>query len=177
MIPLILEVGYFGVPVINFVWDSIEGHDPPHEQDRDSSSKEANEDIVVCNASVGGVTLKGQDVTLKRWRELPIFLCHVMGREPGNGISGSILILKGFLEFSKEVIPGSEGYSGADEGIFLEGISPGQGGPFSHVGEHKHDFLYISIIGFLIDSKIKLNGVYPQDSSFIGMLRPVLLQR
>ena len=58
-IPLILEVGCLGVPFVDFVWNSIERHDPLHEWGRDSSSEEANEDIVVRDAGASGVTLEG----------------------------------------------------------------------------------------------------------------------
>ena len=35
MIPLILKVDGFGVPVVNFVWHSIKGHDSFHERSGD----------------------------------------------------------------------------------------------------------------------------------------------
>ena len=58
-IPLILEVGGFRVPVINFIWDYIKGHDLLHEWGGKSSSEEADEDVVVHNASMGGVAVEG----------------------------------------------------------------------------------------------------------------------
>ena len=57
-IPLVLKVGHLRVPVVNFIWDCVEGHDPLHEQGRDSSSEEADQDIVVRDTSTSGVTLK-----------------------------------------------------------------------------------------------------------------------
>ena len=56
-----------------------------------------------------------------------------MGREPGNSISGSILVFKSFLELSEEIISGSKSDGGTGDGILLEGISPSQGRSFSHV--------------------------------------------
>ena len=132
-IPLVLEVDGFHVPVINFIWDCVKRHDLFYKQDGDSGSKEANEDIVVCDASMSGVALEGQDITLERWGELPILFSHIMGGKLEDGISDGILILKGLLKISQEVIPGSEGYDSTSDGILLEGISPGQGRPFSHV--------------------------------------------
>ena len=41
-IPLILEVGGFRVPVVDFIWDGIEGHDSLHEQGGDSSGEETD---------------------------------------------------------------------------------------------------------------------------------------
>ena len=79
MVPLVLEVGGFQVPVVDFVWDSIKGHDLLHEQSGDSSGEETNQDVVVCDSSTSGVTLKCQDVTLKRGGELPILFNHVVG--------------------------------------------------------------------------------------------------
>ena len=58
-IPLILEVGGFRVPVVNFIWDGIKGHNLFHERSGDSGNEEADEDIVVHDASMSGVTLKG----------------------------------------------------------------------------------------------------------------------
>ena len=49
-IPLVLEVGGFQVPVINFIWDCVEGHDLLHKWGGDSGSKETYEDVVVHDA-------------------------------------------------------------------------------------------------------------------------------
>ena len=116
-ISLVLEVGHLGVPVINFIWNYIKGHDPLHEQRGDSSGKEANQDIVVCDASAGGVTLECQNVTFERRGELPTFLDHVLGREPGDGVPSSVLVFKGLLELLEEVVTGSEGNGGAINGV------------------------------------------------------------
>ena len=59
VVPLVLEVGGFQIPVVNFVWDCVKGHDLLHKWDRDSDSEEAYEDIVVHNASMSGVALEG----------------------------------------------------------------------------------------------------------------------
>ena len=66
VVSLVLEVSGLGVLVIDFIWDGVEGHSSFHEQGGNSSSKEDNEDIVVHDASMGGVTLEGQNVTLER---------------------------------------------------------------------------------------------------------------
>ena len=57
-VPLILTMGGFRVPVINFIWNCIKGHDLLHEQSRDSSSREANKDIVVHDAIMSSVALE-----------------------------------------------------------------------------------------------------------------------
>ena len=64
MVPLVLEMDCFGVPVVNLFWYSIKGHDTLHEWHGDTGSKETNEYVVVCDAGVSGVTLKSGDVTL-----------------------------------------------------------------------------------------------------------------
>ena len=133
VIPLILEVSRLRVPVVDFIWDCVKGHDPLHEQGRDSSGEETDQDIVVRDTGMSGVTLKCQNITFERGGELPILLCHVMGGQPGNGIPSCILVLKGQLEPFKKVVPGSKGNSGAIDGILLEGVGPGQGRSFSHV--------------------------------------------
>ena len=58
-IPLILEVSHLGVPVIDLVRDSVMGHDPLHEWGGNSGGKETNQDIMVHDAGVSGVTLEG----------------------------------------------------------------------------------------------------------------------
>ena len=78
-IPLILEVGGFRVPVINFIWDYVKGHHLLHEWSGNSISEEANEDIMVCDANMGGVTLECQYLTLERRGEFPVLLNHVVG--------------------------------------------------------------------------------------------------
>ena len=79
-VPLVLEMDHFRVPVIDFFWYSVKRHDLLHERSGDSSSKETDQDIMVSDASVGGVTLEGGDVTLQQREELPIFLGHSLSR-------------------------------------------------------------------------------------------------
>ena len=141
MIPLILKVSHLRVPFIDFIRDSIEGHDLLHEQGGDSSSKETNQDVMVHDASVSGVTLESRDVTLERRGELPVFLYRAVGGQPGDSVPGHILVFKGLLELLEKVIPGSEGNGSAIDGVLPEGVGPGQGRPFSHVQEGEGDFL------------------------------------
>ena len=133
MVPLILGMGSFRVSVVNFIWDCVERHSLLHEQHGDSSGKEADEDMMVHDAGMGGVTLEGQDVTFKRWGGFYVLLGHAVSRQPGDGIPGSILVFECFLELFKKVVPGFEGYGSTSDCIFLEGISPGQGRPSGHV--------------------------------------------
>ena len=58
MVPLVLEVGGLGVPVVNFIWDGIKGHDLLHERGGDSSHEETDQDVVVHDAGMSGVTLE-----------------------------------------------------------------------------------------------------------------------
>ena len=104
-IPLVLEVDSLGIPVIDLIRDSVNGHDLLHEWNGDSGSEEANEDIMVCDAGAGDIALKGGNVTLKQRGELSIFLGHTMGGKPGDGIPSSVLVFKYCLECGKEVIP------------------------------------------------------------------------
>ena len=45
-IPLVLKVSGLGIPLINFSGDRVKGHDLFHEGGGDSSSEEADEDVV-----------------------------------------------------------------------------------------------------------------------------------
>ena len=132
-IPLVLEVSRLRVPFLDFIRDGVEGHDLLHEWGGDSSGEEADQDIVVCDASMSGVTLKCRDVALERRRELPVLLSHALSGQPGDGVPGSVLVFKSQLELLEEVVPGSKGYGSAIDGILLEGFSPGLSGSFSHV--------------------------------------------
>ena len=160
-IPLILEVGCLRVPVVNFVWDCVKGHDPFHEWGGDSGSEETNQDIMVHDAGVSGVALKRQDVALKRGGELPVFLNHTVGGQPGNGIPSCVLMFKGLLELFKEVVPGSKGDGSAVDGVSSEGFSPGLGRSFSHIRESKSDFLHVVAVRGLVYCKVELDGVHP----------------
>ena len=56
-----------------------------------------------------------------------------MHGQPGDSVSCHVLVFKCLLELLEKVIPGSEGYSGASDGVFPEGVSLGQGGSFTHI--------------------------------------------
>ena len=163
-------MSHFRVPIVDFIWDGIKGHDLLHEWGGDSSGEETDQDIVVRDAGTSGVTLECQDVALKRRRELPVLFDHVMGRQPGNGVPGCVLVLKSLLELLKEVVPTSKGDGGVRDGVFSESVCPSQGRPFGHVGQGKRDFLCISIIGFLIYHKVELDGMHLGDCSLIGAI-------
>ena len=102
-IPLVLEVDGFQVLVVNFIWDCIKGHDLLHEQGGDSSSKEADVDVVVSDAGTGGVTLECQDITFESGGELPILLDHAVGGQPGDSIPGHILVFESLLELFRKL--------------------------------------------------------------------------
>ena len=58
-VPLVLEMSSFGVPLVDFAWNGVKGHDLFHKWYRDPSSKEADEYIVICNVDAGNVALEG----------------------------------------------------------------------------------------------------------------------
>ena len=58
-VPLVLEISGLGLSLIDFIRDSVKGHDPLHKQSRDSDSEEADEHIVISNVSVGDIALEG----------------------------------------------------------------------------------------------------------------------
>ena len=101
---------------------------------------------MVHDASMSDVTLKCQDVALKRRGELPILFDYTMSGQPGDGIPSCVLVLKGFLELSKEVVPGSKGDGSAGDCILPESVSPSQDRSFSHVQVGKCDFICISVV-------------------------------
>ena len=80
---------------------------------------------MVYDVSMSDITLECGIVTFQGWGELPILFGHLLGEKPGDGISGSVLVLKGLLELSKEVVPGPKGDCSADDGFLIECISPG----------------------------------------------------
>ena len=62
---------------------------------------------MICDASMGNVTLEGRDVTFERGGEIPILLDHTLGEKPRNGISDNVLMLECHLESCKELSPSS----------------------------------------------------------------------
>ena len=93
-----------------------------------------------------------------------------MGGQPGDSIPGHILVFKSLLELFEKIIAGSKGYSGASDGILLEGIGASRGRPFGHIQEGKANFLRIVAVGCLVDCEVELDGVHPGDSHFIGAI-------
>ena len=67
-------------------------------------------------------------------------------------------------------IPGSKGYSGASDSILPESVSPGQGRSFGHIQEGKRDFLYVRVVGGLVDCEVELGRMHPGDSCVIGAI-------
>ena len=67
-ISLVLEMGHLSIPVVNLIWDGVMGHDLLHKWSGDSGSEEADEDIVICDTGMGGITLEGRDVTFEGQR-------------------------------------------------------------------------------------------------------------
>ena len=59
IISLVLKGDGLGVSFVNFAQDSIEGHNSPHEQDGNSGSKETNDNVVIHDASMDDIALKG----------------------------------------------------------------------------------------------------------------------
>ena len=102
-VPLVLEVSSFDIPHINLVWDSVKRHNPFHEWDGNSSSEEADENIVVCDASMANITLEGWDITLEWREELPILFGHMIGEKSGNGISRDVMVFKSCSKCGKKV--------------------------------------------------------------------------
>ena len=62
---LVLEISGFGMLLINFVQDSVVGHDLLYKQGRDTSSKETDEHVVVCDADASNITLKHADIAFE----------------------------------------------------------------------------------------------------------------
>ena len=65
IVPLILEVSSFGIPLVDFSRHGVEEHNSFHKWDRYSCSEEADEDIFIRDAGTGDVALEGCDITLK----------------------------------------------------------------------------------------------------------------
>ena len=64
-VPLVLKMDCFRIPLVDLFWHSIKRCDAFHEQGRDSSSEETDQNVVVSYASAGGVTLESGDVTFQ----------------------------------------------------------------------------------------------------------------
>ena len=76
---LILEVSGLNVPLVDFCRDRVKGHNLFYERGRNSSDKEANEDVVINDTGVDDIALGCGDITLKCGGELSVLFDHSLG--------------------------------------------------------------------------------------------------
>ena len=84
---------------------------------------------------------------------------HALGGQPGNGVSGNVMVFKCCVELRDKIGESSKGKWGARDGTLAEGRSPGEGGPLSHVQEGEGNLFLIGVIDGLIDKEVELYSV------------------
>ena len=98
-------------------------------------------------------------------------LLHSLGREPGNGISGDVMVFEGSVELRDKISESSEGEQGARDGTLAEGRGPSEGRPLSHVGESKGDLLLVGVIDSFVNEEVELHGMQPVHGFVIGSIK------
>ena len=93
-----------------------------------------------------------------------------MSGQPGNGVSGDIVVFKRGVELRDEVGEGSKGKRCSRDSALAEGRSPGEGRPFGHVREGESNLFIVIIIDCFVDEEVKLHGVQPVLRFFIGSI-------
>ena len=70
---------------------------------------------------------------------------HAFSGEPGNGITGGVMVFECGFKLCSEVGEGSNGDSSTEDSILLEGGCPGEGRSFGHVRQSEGNFLVSSL--------------------------------
>ena len=158
--PLDLEGNGFFIPAVNGGGDGVHRHNTMHEGRRDSTREISDEDILVGDFCKGGVVLEVGDIFNEgQGVDIVLSLVHAFGREPGDGITGGVVVFKHCFELCDKGGEGSHGYGGAGDGVLPECGRPSESGPFGHVGESEGDHLVISIVDFVVDKKVEAYSV------------------
>ena len=74
----------------------------------------------------------------------------MLGREPGDGIAGGVMVFEHGFKLLDEVKEGPNGDDSTRDCILLKSGSPGEGRSFGHVGQGKGDHFVVVIIHLLI---------------------------
>ena len=130
-----MEGDDFLVPVVDGGGDYVHGHDPAHEGGRNAGREVSDEDILVGNACEGGVVLEMGNI-FDMGREVGVILSlgHMFSGEPGDGISGGVIMFEHGFELRDEIREGFNGDNSTGDSILSEGSCPGEGGSFGHIG-------------------------------------------
>ena len=93
-----------------------------HEGRGDACREVSDQDILVGDASEGEVVLKMRDV-LNKGREVGVVFPfgHVFSGEPGNGITGGVMVFECGFKLLDEVRKGSNGNDPTGDSVLLEG--------------------------------------------------------
>ena len=170
-LPLGLEGDGLLIPVIDGGGDCVYRHDSAHEWRGNAHREVSNKDILVGDASKGGVVLEMRDI-LDKGQEIGVVLplSHVFGGEPGDGITGDVMVFEHGFEFLDKVREGSDSDDSSRDSVLLEGGCPSEGRSFGYVGQGKGDFLVVVIIDFLIYEEVELYSVQPLGGLFVGSI-------
>ena len=160
--PLGLERDSFFVPIVNGGGDGVHGHNSVHEGGRDGGGEISNEDILISDACEGRVVFEVRNILNEgRGVGVVLSLSHTFSGEPGDGITGGIVVFECSFEFQDKIGESSYGYGGSGDGVLPKGGCPGEGGSFGHVGQGEGNLLVIVIVDFFINKEVELYGVQP----------------
>ena len=98
-------------------------------------------------------------------------LSHALGRQPGNGVSGDVVVLERRVELSNKVGKSSESKRSSRDGTLAEGRCPGEGRSFGHVQEGESNLFVDVVIDCFVNKKVELHGVQPVLGFFIRSIK------
>ena len=128
VLPLGLEGDDLLVPVVDGGGDCVHGHDLAHEGREDASREVSNKDILVGDASKGGVVLEIRDILDKGQRVgVVLSLGHAFSGEPGNGVASGVMVFECNFELHDKVGEGSYGNNSTRDSVLSEGGCPSEG--------------------------------------------------
>ena len=161
--PLGLEGDGLFIPVVDGGGDSVHGHDATHQRGWDSCREISDQDVGVRDICKGYMVFEGGDILRQRGRIRVVFriLLHTLGRQPGDGVPGDVMVFERGIELCDKVSESSEDERGARDAALAKGRGPGEGRPFGHVGESEGDLFVVSIIDRFVHEEIKLHSVQP----------------
>ena len=169
--PLSLESDGLLVPFVDGRRDGVHGHDAAHERGWDSCREVSDQDIGIGDIGKGDVVFECGNIFHQGGGvRVILLLLHSLGRKPGDGVPGDVVVLERSVELRDEVSKSSEGERCSRDGALAEGHCPGKSRPFSHIREGESDLFVIIVVHRFVDKKIELHGVQPVLGFFVGAI-------
>ena len=172
-LPLSLEGDGFLVPFLDGGGDGIHRHDVVHQGWWNSCREVSNQDVGIGDVGEGYVVFESGNI-LHQGGEVDVvlhILSHALGRQPGNGVSGDIVVLEHRVELSDKVSKSSKSKRSSRDGALAEGRCPGEGRSSGHVQEGESNLFVDVVIDCFVNKKVELHGVQPMLGFFVRSIK------